>query len=213
MIIEKVLPFARGTFYSEARKGTGALVTMDDSTAKNLEGRLYQVQDTLHKRGGPVILRIVKNDAGRDITCSRRCVSFSTTSTEDWGHRVNNFGAAGVVAKPIDDAYYYGENPTYTSKLELTMSSRNVETTIMDDDLFYVVEEGPCDVESTTVAGTTAVGGPVQCIAGGVYGGQIGPAVDDDYQVGTYLETVSTASITAILIEVHAGISPRGIMQ
>ncbi len=208
-IIEKTLPFPRGAFYSEAHKGTGALVTMGDSTAKNLEGRRYQVEDTIHKTGKHVILRVVKNDAGRDMTCSRRIVTWSSTTTNDWGNRVNDFGAAGEPGKPIDDAYYYGPQPKYTTGLELTIADRAVETTISDNDLFYVVDEGPCDIEATTNANGIAAGIPFFCAGtGSTYDGLIAEALDGNLPLGVCLEAPSaTTSITACLVEVSPGLA------
>ncbi len=205
-IIEKTLPFPRGAFYSEASHGGSALVTMGDSTAKNLEGRRYQVEDTIHKTNRQVILRVVKNDSGGALPVQRRLMSFNSNTTDDFGHRVDDYAATpGVLCKPLDDAYYYGPQPKYTTSLELTISDRAVETTIVEDELYYVVDCGPCDVEFTA-ANKVSAGGPVSADVLGL----AKASADILYEVGTALEDGDTAAITATLIDVHPGLFPRG---
>lgn len=193
MIIEKKLPFPRGKTYSDAAgDGTGALVTMADSSpAVNLEGRTFQVPDTIHKTTHLVTLRIVRFDAA--IAVARKCLSFSVASKGDWGARVDGLaGTGGELAKPLDDAYYYGVDGT---------ANRAVATTIAQYDLGYVVDEGPCHVEATT-GEKGAVGGAVAMDELGL----IGTAAAADTNIATFLEINDTAAVTAVLVYVKGGI-------
>jgi len=180
MSVYPTLPFPRGQTYGDGQ------LTLTDTTAKHLEGKRFRVPDTLHGTKGDVVLRVVKNDAGADLTISKRVLKWSTASEDDIGNRVDGWATASVHGKPIDD-YYLGR-----------------KTTIPDDDLFYVVDEGPCDVliSTTTSTAISAAGKPVQVAAAGC----VGQCADNKISIGTALEAKSTAALTAVAIYVHAGI-------
>jgi len=198
-IIEKALPFPRGSTYSDAKRGANSLVTLSDSgPASNLEGKLYQVKDTIHNTGIPVILRVVKNDSGGDLAVARKWLSFrlsnAATTPGDWGRRVDGVaGTGGEPCKPMDDAYYYGTEDT---------SQGGLETTIAQYDLFYVVEAGPCLVEGQTGVAAGSAGDAVQ-MAGA---GRNGKAAAADTVVATYLKDGTTSEVTAELVNVHFGL-------
>ncbi len=180
----KQLPFPRG----DTRSYRG-LVTLSDTTFKDIEGRLFEVEDTVHGTGLPVILRCVKNDEGGDITIStakKILREFATTSDTDWGRRMIEGTNAHAVAKPIDD--YYAE----TSGL----------ATIPEDDLYYVVEDGPCYAYSDADANPAIVAG--QAVSMDADGACLisvaGAAV-----VGTATES-ETISNTKFLLMVKAGV-------
>ncbi len=199
MLIEKSgLPFPRGTTFSQAAgNGLNPLVTLTDTIAKNLEGRTFQVPDTIHNTGHFITLRVVKADVsgGTGIPVERHLQKFSSVAPEDWGRRI-----AGVatedgtdVCKPLDDAYYYGTENTATHQ---------VQTTIADQDLFYVIEEGPCHILADTTK--FAVGGAA---APSSSDGLASVAAAGDFAFGTALEVNDTAASTATLFYVRAGIS------
>ena len=199
MLTEKVLPFPRGTTYSQCGKdGTGALVTMADATAKELEGRLYQVRDTLHGTGQWITLRCVKNDNGDTaFALDRKLVYFNSASAGDYGRRVGGLTTANIqgrFCKPMDDAYYYGVQDTSAT------SARFHTCAAMD--LFYVVDEGPCRVlhETTTLISAGDPG------ASSAFDGIAQEAADADYPFGTAMEDGDTAAHTATLYYVAGGI-------
>jgi hypothetical protein len=181
---EKTLPFPRGDTRSYRE-----LVTVDDTTFSDIEGRLYEVPDTVHGTGMPVILRVVKNDESADITIStakKILRTFSTTSVTDWGRRCSGAAGAGAVCKPIDD--YYAE----TSGL----------TTIPDNDLYYVVEEGPCYVYSDTTQAPAITAG--QAVASDS-AGACTAALAGNAVLGTAMES-ETLTNTKFVVMVKAGI-------
>ena len=176
------LPFPRGSTLSCA-----SLISLDDSTMSQLEGRLVQVEDTEHGTGEQITLRIVKNDTGGDITVSKKLAAFSTTSESDYGCRIGTFvnTTDGGVCKPIDDAYTI--------------------TTIPDDDLFYVVEEGSCDIVS-------AAGGISSAAGEAVSSDNLGCIKDNASAAGKYvvgvLQEAAAVAATAYRVRVSAGIAP-----
>lgn len=182
-ISEQNLPFARGTTWGDGE------VTLSDTTGKSLEGRVYFVNDTLHGTGRQVGLRVVKNDAGARLSgVDRQCLSFSVASDSDWGNRVDGVaGTGGEMCKPVDDYYQHVGI-----------------TGFADDDLFYVVDSGPCNVLSTTGGATGVTGGAAQ-----MYGnGKIGAAAAADTAIGTIIDAsgLSTATSVATLLEIRAGV-------
>ncbi len=180
MSYPRTLPFPRGTTMSQ---GSGQ--TLSDTIWKKLEGSKYSVTDTEHGTGQEVVLRVVKNDT-TDLTVARACVSFSKTSEDDWGCRVDGLaGTEGEVAKPIDDAYY------------------GHLTKILADDLFYVVEEGPCDIAGVASGCAITEGCGVAAHASGL----IDIAADAQYIVGTACEAQSTSVSPVVLTNVMAGIA------
>ncbi len=138
------LPFPRGETMSQ-----GAPITLTDAAYKDLEGKIFDVQDSKHGTGKPVRLRIVKNDSGGDLTVARTFMGFSTTSDYDYGSRSSGLAGAGAPCKPMDDMYVVG-------------------FTIPDDDLFYVVESGPCYVNTAAASVDLPAGTVVASAANGV---------------------------------------------
>ncbi len=197
MLIEKSgLPFPRGTTFSQCSKaGLNPLVTLADTTAKNLEGRKFQVPDTIHNTGEFIVLRVVKNHNGSALGTTRLIHKFSTASKDDWGHRIAGVADANgtLMGKPMDDAYWYGTENT---------ANHDVFSTIPDNDLFYVVEEGPCHVlcETTT---KFSVG---QAAAVSDTNGHAAAAAGNDDSFGTAGEINDTAAVTAALFYIKAGI-------
>ena len=177
------LPFPRGTTFSDQ-----GLVTMDDSMRSDLEGKLVQVEDTVHDTGEQITLRIVKNDTGGDITVAKKCGEFSTTTDKDYGARIGTFpgNTAGAVGKPIDDAYTVGG-------------------TIPDLDLFYVVEEGLCDILTEASAANIGVGEPVAMDGAGCIEGVATGAAAGQFVIGMAQESQNEVA-TAVLIRVQGGI-------
>jgi len=197
MIAEKILPFPRGQTYSQCgRTGAGALVTMADGTASHLEGRLYQVPDTIHNTGHFVTLRIVKNDQGDTaFALDRKLVSFSVASIGDWGRRIDGLATAdGTDAvKPIDDAYFYGT--------QSTAATTAVFHTCAALDLIYVVEEGPCRVLCDTATITAGL-----MLALSDEDGLGSPSVAGEVGFGTAMEAGNSTASTAVLTMVRAGV-------
>ncbi len=197
MISEKILPFPRGTTYSQCNSGgTQGLVTMADATAHELEGRTYQVRDTIHKTGLWITLRIVKNDQTTSLQkLSRKLVGFTSSSAGDFGRRCGPFAAtAGQLAKPIDDAYYYGTEGTNQSSVQNSCTAL---------DLYYVVDEGPCRVETTSGVAAIAAGDPA---AVDTEDGMAREAADSNYPFGIAMEAGDTAAMTATLYYVSSGL-------
>ena len=139
------LPFPRGQVYSDN------VITMTATLGQEHEGRIYEVPDTVHNTGQKVKLRVVRNVTGAAITVARNGCEFAKTAL-GFGRKIAAFGAAlsgqGVVAKPLDDAYVVG-------------------TTIPANDLFYVVESGPCYVLTEGVVVNLPVGTAVAWDAAG----------------------------------------------
>jgi hypothetical protein len=173
-----ILPFPRGqTFLDGAYTG-------DDNTASHLEGRIYEAVDTVHNTGQMVKLRVVKNDSAGTLTVARRCIRFATTSDTDWGRRAAGFcTTAGEPGKPIDDAYTVGK-------------------VLADDDLFYVVEEGFCDLKAGTAVPTISAGVAFQ-VDGSGYLDDTAPAAGNCI-IGRLTEA-ATASSTTYTVFVTAG--------
>jgi hypothetical protein len=131
----------------------------------------------------------VKNDLSAAITVARELYAFATTSPNDFGRRISALSGAGAICKPLDDAYAVGFS-------------------IPDNDIFYVVESGPCDVNTTTgLIGLTA-GMSVSSAANGLLKGT-NTAQGTEYSVGTAMEAQTSAS-TATQIYVSAGLKQIG---
>ncbi len=187
---EKTLPFPRG-----CTRSYRGLVDLDDDTFKDIEGRLYEVEDTVHGTGLPVILRAVKNDEGAAITIatakkilrefSGAADPANATST-DWGRRMVAGTTAGATAKPIDD--YYAEESGLA--------------TIPEDDIYFVIESGPCYVYSDTSQAPAIVAG--QAVAQDADGGCT-ISLAGNSTVGTAMESEALTN-TKFLMMVKAGI-------
>ena len=185
-MIEKTLPFPRGKTMAQG------VVTPDDSYFEHLEGRLFEAKDTVHGTGVPVILRVVKNDKGSAITISTDGETFfkySTTDAKDWGRRISAINnVAGGVAKPIDDFYTEGSDPV---------------SSIPDDDLFYIVEQGPCYAKTEASSVNLSAGDPIASDNAGLVNGAVAAA--GETVLGTIDEDCTTTS-TAVLVWVKGDV-------
>jgi len=174
----RILPFPRGqTLYDGA--------TSVDDTAKKIIGQCFEVPDTLHGSGSRVVLRAVQNDKGSAITPELKFYSFQSGSHDEWGTKVDGVcGTEGELGKPMDDY-------TRTTKL----------SSIVDHDVFFVVEEGNCRVLKTATTSFTA-GMAVQTNVRG----KALRAAAGDVVVGAAISSY-TAAVTNMVIRVERGLS------
>ena len=144
--------------------------------------------DTINGSGKLVTLRIVKNVIGSTLTIARRCVKFDSSTAKAYGGRTSGYvDTAGMVGKPIDDAMKVG-------------------AVIPANDLFYVVDEGPCKVENATGAFNLAAGVTLTPNATG----QIGSAAcaAGQFSLGVLDQALNNPATTGpSLIYVTAGIA------
>lgn len=176
------LPFPRGdTFYG----GGGNGLTLTATMAAHLEGTIYEVPDTVHGLGGKVQLRIVRNDTGGAITAANKFCEMAAAAAGDYGRRVDTFPAntAGAVCKPLDDAYAAG-------------------LSIPANDLFYVVEAGPCSVLVAGAVTTSAAGTAVATTTAGLVSGAVAAA--GEFAVG--VNDALPVADTNVLVHVNAGL-------
>lgn len=128
----RALPFKRGNTYADGE------ITMSLTTAKALEGRIYEVPDDVNGTGLTVKLRVVRNVTGSAITVARAFCQFKADDAgAQWGRHIGADGSgctADLPSSAMDDAMI-------------------VDASIVENDLFYVVDEGPVQV----VTGATAV--------------------------------------------------------
>lgn len=167
--MSKLLPFERGRTFSDA-----GMVTMDDGTYSHLEGQRFKCEDTVHGTGQKITLLVVKNDTGAAITAARKFYKFSVTDAKDFGRRVAGVAStAGMVCKPLDDAYTVGFS-------------------IPAGDLFYVTDEGWGTVQSAAGTVNVAAGEQVATTALGLIGGAAAAA--GEYAAGWTDQALTTAS-------------------
>lgn len=175
---DAALPFPRGQTLSD-----GGEITLGDAGFDELEGRVFEYPDNIHGTGTITRLRIVKNDTGSDITVARKFGEFST-DTGDVGRRIGTFpcNTAGAIVLPLDDAYPVG-------------------MTIPDDDLFYVVYEGYCDVLTGASVGSLAAGCSISSDNAGLINNAAGVAAGS-FVVGTIADKApfQASSATKILV-------------
>ena len=128
------LPFARGETYFAGDTNT-ATSTIGDK----LLGQEYIVTDQTHGTNLPIRLRVVQNLSNASILTGRG-VTLSTGAS--YGKSVTGYGGAqgAVGILPVDDAY----TDTYS---------------IINNDIFYVVVDGPVHVKAPTGTATTIVVG------------------------------------------------------
>jgi hypothetical protein len=158
------LPFPRGRTLSDA-----GVATVSDTYYEHLEGRIYSVRDTVHSKGIPIHLIVLKNDTGAAITVARRGVRFSTTDAYDFGRRVAGWvNAAGQVGVPIDDDYSLGFS-------------------IPDNDLFYGIVRGYCTINTEATSVDLHKHGAITWEANGYVDGA--EAGTGDFIIGTCDET------------------------
>ncbi len=177
---DNVLPFSRGSTMADK----SALLSLGDDTYNDLEGRCYVVPDTENGTGEPVVLRCVKNDTGSAITVTHDFYRYST-GAKDWGRRIGAVcDSAGEVGKPMDDAYVVG-------------------ATIPDDDLFYVVESGPCTVRPETSSVSLSGGDP---IATDLSGRANGAAAAAGEAVLATIDAACTTATTEVLFHIRGDV-------
>jgi len=178
--VDNVLPFARGSTMTD----NSAEITQDDSTYSDLEGRLYVVPDTENATGEPVVLRCVKNDTGGEITATHDFYRYST-GAKDWGRRIAGVcNAAGMVGKPMDDAFTVGG-------------------TIEKFGLFYLVESGPCTLRPESSAVNLAAGDPVATDSSGRANGAAAAAGE---AVLATIDQACTATDTEVLFHIRGDV-------
>lgn len=179
---DRCLPFPRGETFNAF-----ALLTMGDTKHSDLEGRIYEVDDSMHGTGRTVLLRVVKNDTGGAITVARKFAEFSA-GVLDFGRRIGTFpcDTAGAIVKPVDDAYTVGAS-------------------IPDDDLFYVVESGPCSVLTNDDTLALTAGDGVATDNEGLVSDD--PAAAGEFVAGQSDITTTSATAITLVVHVNAGLA------
>jgi len=164
------LPFERGKTFADGNSSV-----IGSGKNEQLLGKKYTVPDTQHGFGEDVVLRVVMwNDATAHTTTARSkgmALNGSGTTGTAGAKCTAVVAAKGGVGKPIDDAYAAG-------------------VVIPQYDLFYVVEEGRCDVDTGTTGALTA-GTAVAFASDGTIG--VAPATGE-FVLGLVDETISTAA-------------------
>lgn len=175
MEFSRTLPFPRGSTLSDKK----LLSTAADSNSKypgeNLCGQTYIVPDTVHKLHPFVQLRAVRNHTTA-LTVARKLVELTTAAGESGKYITALSNALGDKALPIDDAMTVGYVIPY-------------------NDVFYVVDEGPCDILATssqTSAAALTLGMIIRAGATGCIGNTAAAAAG--YTVGVLDEDPLTAS-------------------
>lgn len=183
MSCSSALPFPRGKTASDyAALGSDAILT--EGGFLGLCGRQYKVKDSVHGTEQEVTLRAVKN-LGSDITVARLGVAFSVASALDFGRKINGAPAAGGVGLPIDDAYTVG-------------------STIKQYDVFYVVEKGPCSVNTEASSVNLAAGAQVAFDDTGAVNGAAAAA--GEFVLGT-IDAASTTAAEAVVVHVDCNLA------
>jgi len=175
------LPFQRGSTYFGVAGGATAS-TLDDTSAANLVGREYIVQDNTYNTGSWVRLRICRNDSGGTLQPSR-LVKFAPISVTGESVIGYNQSAAGALTQASVVGY---------AAIGSTQAQAPEKTAVVDDllrfnvpsfDLFYVVVQGPC-LAYASITGAD--------YSGGTTANQVSP--------GDYLHAatgVTTGAVTA----------------
>lgn len=179
------LPFPRGSTFGDMGAKT---MTAAIARATGLAGKIVAVPDTVHGSGKSILLRIVQNETGADITVARKGYAFASSDADYFGCEARNTATIGEVGKPLDDAYVGGE-------------------TIPEHDLFYVVESGPCYI-------LTSSNGVVNLQAGWAVSfddeGRLGIARSAaGYYVIGVLQENSVANSTSVVVDVAEGLVPN----
>lgn len=172
------LPFERGTTFWE---GDSDSISATDPSALALVGKRFTVPDTENNLGIPVTLQVVRNVTGSAITVAKGTGYDYDTDYPDMD--ADSTAADGGYGHVIDDAY-----PASYS--------------IPDDDLFYVVVEGPvamlADSNGVTKGEHVAFTG-----SGKVESGS--NAASGDYLIGVARETFTSGN-TGIVIAKEMGV-------
>jgi hypothetical protein len=186
MEFSRTLPFPRGSTYSDKSLVSTAADIGSSYPGMQYAGQIYTVPDTVHKKHPFVRLRVVHNHTTA-LTVARKCVEFTTGAGESGRYITAITNGQGDLGKPIDDAYTVG-------------------FVIAKNDMFYVVDEGPCDVlvtASQTDAAAMSLGLVVTPDANGVLDATAAAA--GDFQLGVLDEDPLTAS-TAYRVYVKSGL-------
>ena len=183
-LLHNNLPFERGGTF-----GGASGMTLSGVSIEKLVGATFVVPDDVHETGAQVTLRLVKNDSGSAITFNNQIVRFGTDS-KDFGRYVDGTtNVNGMIGLPIDDAYA-------------------ASYSIPDNDYFYVVQQGPCDVLSAASAFVGIAHEPVTPNSAGALHQKRAGAYD--FILGT-LDADSSAESTAMLVWVDANLwNPSG---
>jgi hypothetical protein len=170
--VDYVLPFRRGSTWKDGQ--VTDLITPDINTAFNLAGTLVKTVDSSNR---PLTLRIVKLSAA--VTAARKCLAMDA-ATAGYITRVSTGIAtvAGVVAKPLDDAYVVG-------------------ATLAQYDLVYVVDEGYVTVQAALNASGTATWDTDDPLAVNA-SGQLRKALTNEYVVARSQASAPTADSAAL---------------
>jgi hypothetical protein len=176
--MNRILPFQRGsTLFAE-------VTTPVDDAAKEIIGQTFEVPDVLHGGGGRVTLRAVQNAKGSAITPALKFYSFQSATKDEWGAKIDGVATGdGELGKPLDD---YNRISGLSS--------------IVDNDVCFVVEEGLCRVLKTSTSFTAGMA--IQAGASG----KAYRAAAGDVVVGTAVTTAG-ASATNMIIRVTRGLS------
>lgn len=178
------LPFPRGTVYSQS------VYTPSSTDGVELEGNVFEVWDKRYMR--PVKLRVVRNATNANLTLTPGLlVGFYKDATDKYrymGANVYALNADGDPAKPIDD-FYPSNNPVVAKPNEL----------------FYVVEEGPCSVQKIAASSGQALTAGNKCFADSATS-KLDATVSAGTAVGRVLVDAATTATTAT-VYVFAGFS------
>lgn len=175
------LVFPRGSTFDQDVGDSNLSATR----ASELLGQIFESDDTENDTGERILLRLVQNNSGGVITVARKLYYFGTGGLLEWGRKIDGEAfQAGMVCKPMDDAYPVGKE-------------------ILANDYFYVVERGLCKVqlEPTTVA--LSAGDAIATDAQGFVNGAVAAA--GEYVVGQIMVDAAVASVIA-LFRINSGL-------
>jgi len=183
-LLQNNLPFERGGTYAGASG-----MTLTDVNLDKLVGATFVVPDDVHETGAEVTLRLVKNDSGSAITAANQILRFGTDA-KDFGRYIDGTtNQDGMIGLPIDDAF---------------ASSYSIP----DNDYFYVVQRGPCNVVTAASAFVGIAGEPVTTNSAGALHQKRAGAYD--FTLGT-LDVDSSDESTAVLVWCDANLwNPSG---
>lgn len=183
MNCDNSLPFPRGKTYSD---GEG---TPDSTYGAHLIGRVFETYDSQHSTAHKVKLRVVRLEnavtiPGTAAAPLHKLYAFGTDAKDLGRTLTGTLAGAGVICKPIDDAYAGAK-------------------VLAQYDLVYVIEEGPCKI--TTGATTvnlaqfdSVTSDSVGCVAAA-------DAVVGQFVVGT-IDAATDAEDTEVLVYVRGGL-------
>lgn len=183
----RLLPFERGTTWQ------GDSITAADGDFGDVVGRRFATKDTENGTSHDVVLRVVQTDTQIDKADFRKGFKFANSSKGDFGSHIvgstSGFPTTGQFGKPLDDAY------------------SELSTAIVANSVIYVVDEGPCEVqtEASTDDLMTTLGTGVSIGASGLY--EI--TTDQDVISGTLIQiAVSTTRQSTCVVYINGGLDP-----